>query len=463
MSVFYQIAKNTFRESLREPIYLLLLLSALAVIGIFPVFTMFAFREQIKLVVDSAMATTMVMGWLVAVLTASHAISREIENGTALLLLSKPVERPVFILAKIAGVLLALTVFSVLCSIAAVVSVRVAKDQFQLDNTVMAVYFGVLALGVLVGGVHNYVTRSSFPMAAVTALLVLFPVMAAVVAIIPVAGERVGLSTETVPALVLILFSVWAMGSLATALSTRFSLVSNLLLCMTLFIVGLMSDFVLGRHAREAWSDTVPRGTAPLWMSSYTFAPTETLPVGRWSRPEPVDDGRVFTVWTAAGTPAPLSPLGSQPEAAWRDVGGWVDDVRDLAGAAVHMARYDAATGQWDIRRIAGERGQVRADAADRSFTAISFRRSVHRPRTPVGGTHASPSPHPGSRLASVVYACVPNWQLFWMADALAAKQSIPLSYVVIAGLYAVLVVGFFVLLAVALFSQREVGTQALT
>jgi len=57
-AALYQIAKNTFRESVREPIYLLVLLSALCLIGIYPIFTLFVFREQVKLVVDSAMATT---------------------------------------------------------------------------------------------------------------------------------------------------------------------------------------------------------------------------------------------------------------------------------------------------------------------------------------------------------------------------------------------------------------------
>jgi ABC-type transport system involved in multi-copper enzyme maturation permease subunit len=212
LTSLYQIAKNTFRESLREPIYLLLLLTALGLIGIFPVFTMFVFREQIKLVVDSAMATTMVIGWLMAVLCASHAISREIENGTALLLLSKPVKRPAFIVAKILGILAALSVFWLLCALAALISVRVAKDQFRLDNTAMGIYFGVLALSMIIAGVHNYVTRSSFPMAAVLTMLVLFPLMAVGIYYLPVAGERVGFSMETVPALVLILYSVWVMG-----------------------------------------------------------------------------------------------------------------------------------------------------------------------------------------------------------------------------------------------------------
>jgi len=65
--------------------------------------------------------------------------------------------------------------------------------------------------------------------------------------------------------------------------------------------------------------------------------------------------------------------------------------------------------------------------------------------------------------VASVLHACLPNWQLFWMADALAAKRHIPAAYVAFGGLYAVLVVAFFMLLAVALFWQREVGSQAVT
>jgi len=463
LTSLYQIAKNTFRETLREPIYLLLLLTALALIGIFPVFTMFVFREQVKLVVDSAMATTMVIGWLVAVLSASHAISREIENGTALLLLSKPVQRPVFIIAKIVGILAALAVFWLLCALAALISIRVAKDQFRIDNTAMAIYFGVLALSMILAGIHNYVTRSSFPMAAVLALLVLFPLMTVGIYHLPVGGERVGLSMETVPALVLILYSVWAMGSLATALSTRFGLVSNLLLCCVIFLGGLMSDYLFGRHAREVWSDSVPRGGGALWMSSYSFVPTEVLDVGRWSVPERLDTAERFIVWSAAATPSRLPMLGSRPAEVWRDSAEWVRDPADLREAPLYLGRYDAAALTWETLRIAGEAGAPGAAPADAAFTSHVFRRSAHRPRVPAGGTYREPRPAPGSRVASVLHACLPNWQLFWMADALAAKRPIPAAYVAFGGLYAVLVVAFFMLLAVALFWQREVGSQAVT
>ncbi len=314
----YQIARNTFREGVREPIYLLVLLAALVLIGTFPIFTMFVFREQVKLVVDSAMATTLILGWVVAVLSASHSIAREIKNGTALLLLSKPVRRPVFIIAKIVGILLALTVFCVLCSLATLIAVRIAKDQFRLDNTAMAIYFGAIALSCAIGGAYNYVTRASFPMAAVAAMLCVLPIATAIIHWVPVEGEHVGYSWEVVPALVLVTYAVWAMGTLATALSTRFDLVSNLLICAVIFAVGLMSDYLLGRFAEKSW-------------------------------------------------------------------------------------------------------------------------------------------------IVAALYAAIPNWQLFWMADALAAKKSIPFEYVCLGGAYIVLFVALFVLLAVLMFWRREVGEQSLT
>ena len=110
----YQIAKNTFRESLREPIFLLILLSALVLIGLYPILTLFVFFAQEKLVVDSSIATMMVFGWGLAIMLASNSLSREIDNGMALLLLSRPVQPPVFIIAKILGGMAALPGFRLL-------------------------------------------------------------------------------------------------------------------------------------------------------------------------------------------------------------------------------------------------------------------------------------------------------------------------------------------------------------
>ncbi len=456
----YQIAKNTFRECVREPIYLLVLLTALVLIGVYPIFTMFVFREQIKLVVDSAMATTLVFGWVVAVLCASHAIAREIDNGTAMLVLAKPVNRTVFIVAKIVGVLLALTLFCFLTGLATLISLRVAKDQFWYDNTAMAIYFGSLSLSFIVGGLHNYVSRSSFPMATVVSMLIFFPLAAIIIYFLPTGKEQetVKYSWEVVPALVLITYSVWAMGSLASALSTRLGLVSNLLLCSVIFVMGLMSDWLLGRHTREVWTDSVPQGRQTLWISEYAFVETERVDVERWTLPAAVDKERRFVVWSDQNSPGRLPQLGTDPEAVWNDGEGWTRSLEALDDRPVFMGLYDKESLTWEQRRVADEDAFADTSKVGTPFTSYVFRRSVQRPRVPSGGTYQRPYPRGGSAIASVLYACVPNWQLFWLADALAAKKQIPLRYVALGGVYVVLVISFFLVVAVGLFWRREIG-----
>ena len=460
-TVLYQVAKNTFREALREPIFLLVLLSALSLIGMFPLFSMFVFRVQERLVTDSAMATTMLFGWGIAVLISSYAISREIDNGTALLLLSKPVQRPVFIIAKILGIVGAVTVFWFLTAVATLISLRVAADQFRFDEPLFYAYFGALLLGLIFAGIHNYVNHSSFPMMAVLFLCALLPLVAVLGNFLKYEGERPGLSWYIVPGLLLILFSVWAMASLATTLSTRFNLISNLLLCSVLFLVGLMSDYLLGRHVRENWYDTVPAGRGELWMSSYTFAPTE-MGVRRWKQPERVDGGETFIVWSDAERATPLPDMGTNPKANWNDGQGWKNDVNALDAQPNWMATYDSEKHTWDIVRIQNERSTVKADAEgmDARFTSYVFRRSVNPPRTPYGGTYYSPVPDPGSMVATGLYAVIPNWQLFWMADALAQKTAIPAEYVFYGLAYAVVMIAFLMIVAILLFGTREVGNQ---
>ena len=148
---FFRIADNTFKESIREPVYFLMLLCALVLIAHFPSMALFVFFEQLKLVVDSSMATSLFFGLLCAVLCASNTVSRELRNGSVLLLLSKPVARPVFILAKIAGIVVAAGLFSLICNISSYISIYIAQDQFRLDMGAYAVFMIILGVGCVAG------------------------------------------------------------------------------------------------------------------------------------------------------------------------------------------------------------------------------------------------------------------------------------------------------------------------
>jgi hypothetical protein len=63
-----------------------------------------------------------------------------------------------------------------------------------------------------------------------------------------------------------------------------------------------------------------------------------------------------------------------------------------------------------------------------------------------------------GAVWAKVVYTVVPNWQLFWLADALQGTREIPTAYIERAFLYMVCYLVAALALALALFENRELS-----
>ncbi len=265
---FFYVARNTAKETLREPIFLLLLGTAAALIGMFPSISLYVFREQIKMVIDSSMATTLLFGLFAAVVCASHAITREIRNGTALLLLSKPVPRWNFILAKIAGILFVLTIFVYVCNLASLIALKVAVDQFRLDYVTLYSYYGMIALAFAYGGLRNYLSAKSFSEEAVMAMTVLFTVCTLVFYSIntKVDPENSLPLPFVLPALLLLFFAVWAMGAISVTLSTRLDIIPNLILCSIVFLIGLVSDYYFGRHAGDSYVCAILYASIPNWQ-----------------------------------------------------------------------------------------------------------------------------------------------------------------------------------------------------
>jgi hypothetical protein len=240
----YSIALNTFKEALREPVYFILLSSAIALIGLFPSLALFVFREQTKFIIDSSMATTLTFGLAVAVLCASSTISREIRNGTALLMMSKPVSRLLFIISKALGIIAALTVFVFICSLASIFSVQVAADQFRLDFFTLFIYYGIIALASGIGAFRNFYAKKSFSESSVYAVCILLPLFTAAVQFLPVSKKLLPFPSELLPVLVLLFFAVWTMGAISVMLSTKLDMVANLTVSAFIFSIGLVSDYL---------------------------------------------------------------------------------------------------------------------------------------------------------------------------------------------------------------------------
>jgi len=61
-----------------------------------------------------------------------------------------------------------------------------------------------------------------------------------------------------------------------------------------------------------------------------------------------------------------------------------------------------------------------------------------------------------GLLVSKILYTLIPNWQLYWMADAIQQGQSIPVTYIFRAFLQMLCSVGWLLILAVVLFEDRE-------
>ena len=245
MSNLWRIAFNAFRESLREPVYFLMLLAALLLITHYPPAAIFVFSEQLKLVVDSSMATTLLFGLLVSILCSSYTVAREMRNGTVLLLMSKPIQRWSFVLGKILGIALAGTLFVAVCNFATFISVFIATDQFRFEMPLYFTMLGILALGCIVGMLANYLKACSFPEIATWATAALIPLFAVYCY---ATGEHPALGLrDLTKALILVNFAVVTMSTFAVVFATRLDMVSNLCLCTALFFAGLVSSYLFQR------------------------------------------------------------------------------------------------------------------------------------------------------------------------------------------------------------------------
>ncbi|HMP81312.1 MAG TPA: hypothetical protein PKA41_01245 [Verrucomicrobiota bacterium] len=265
------IAINAFMELVRQPVFLLLMTASSA----FEIFLAtpyyFALGEEPKLVTNSVLAVMLLSGLFGAVLSASSSLAREIRSGTALAVLSKPVGRAQFLLAKFAGVAAALTLMTYVNLVAALIASRMTFDAYgKTDLAAVAIFGGALAVAYLAGGFANYFLGRPFVSTATFGVVGMGTVAAFAVQF---THHEAGFAREAamdwrlVPAGILILFALWILAALALACSTRFDMIPTLVICSGVFLLGLMSDYLFGRPAErgEWWASVLYTGT-PNWQ-----------------------------------------------------------------------------------------------------------------------------------------------------------------------------------------------------
>ncbi len=380
MRQFVTIATNAFMELVRQPIFLLLMTTSV----VFEIFLAtpyyFAFGDEPKLVKNSTLAVMLLAGLLGAVLTASASLAREIRTGTALAVLSKPVGRAQFLLAKYAGLVLALALLTYVNLVGVLLASRMAFDAYgSTDLFAVGIFVLAVVLAYLLGGFSNYFLRRPFVSDAVFSLVLMVTLAFVVISFYDKEGKSqafaTGVDWRLIPAAVLILFALWILAGLALACSTRLDMIPTLAICSGIFLLGLMSDYLFGQRSEPVWrSDLRAEAGNPRWAERQKAMLREMADKYDQDRNGKVDESELAAV---SG-----------------------DDQSKLARAGMGRAWW-----------------------------------------------------------ASVLYRVTPNWQLFWLADALdAGKSTFHWGYVGKAFAYVLGYVGAALAVAVMLFEERELS-----
>jgi len=199
------VAIGTAKEAISQPLFLVLTVAGGVALVVFIVIPYNTFGEDVKILTDSGLTTIMVLGIVFAVWTASTGVSDEIEGKTALTMLSKPVSRRQFVLGKYVGILWPLLVmFVVLGAILLVtISIKVVYDARETSNPTPN---WELCYDTMIGAV---------------------------------------------PGLVLAYLEAATLASIAVAISTRLSMLPNLIIVGAIYVIGNLLPQIVRSSAGE--------------------------------------------------------------------------------------------------------------------------------------------------------------------------------------------------------------------
>jgi len=256
MNKLFTIAKNTFIETLRQPVYAIIITAALLLLFISPSLAMYTMSDDNKLLRELGLSTLFLASLFIAIFSASGAVAEEIENKTIMTVLSKPVQRPIFIIAKFFGVSGAVGLAHYVCTIGLLMAIRHGVLESVNDThdwTVVGAAATAVSAAVLLSAFFNYAYDWNFSSTAILLLALLGTLCMVFLLFIDrnwqFAPQNNGINALDVYGSLLLLLAALVIVALAVALSTRFNIVVTLSACVGIFLLGLVSDWVFGRLA----------------------------------------------------------------------------------------------------------------------------------------------------------------------------------------------------------------------
>ena len=247
MTRLWAICRTTFLQTIRQPIYGVLILVTFAMLVINLSLSGYTFGSDQKMMENIGLSTLLVTGLLVAAFSAASALSREIEDKTALTVISKPVSRATFVLGKFAGVAAAVALAYYLCALVFLMVVRhqvrtAVTDPF--DWPVIVLGCSAMGAATLVALAGNLMFAWTFTSAGVWSATVLMSAAMGIITFVGKGWQIVpfghDIPVQLLVGMALMLLAVTVFVAVAVAASTRLGQVMTLLVCCGVFFLGSM-------------------------------------------------------------------------------------------------------------------------------------------------------------------------------------------------------------------------------
>ena len=142
MKSIWVIAKNTFREIIRDRILYGILVFALLLIGMSLVLGQLSFDEQARISVNFGFAGIQISAAIVSIFIGSSLVSKEIEKQTILTLLARPISRSQFICGKFLGLTCVVAVIA--AGLTGVLLILTLSMKVAVTETFFIAVFGIL-------------------------------------------------------------------------------------------------------------------------------------------------------------------------------------------------------------------------------------------------------------------------------------------------------------------------------
>ncbi len=287
----YTVAQNTFVETIRQPIYGVILLVTAIMLVLNVSLAGFTLDDDDKLLLDLGLSTLLLSGLFLSAFSAAGVLSREIDNKTVLTVISKPISRPVFVVGKYLGLLAALAIAFYLSTLVFILTLRhgvLQASSDPWDAPVLAFGSSSLLIALFVGAFRNYLYDKDFPTSVFVVLTPLLTLSVLLVAkfdkeweVIPFASAFVG--GQVIIAAGLVGLVVMVTTAVALAASTRFGQLMTLVICTGVLGLGITSDYAFGQYEETSTLAAIAYrlipNVGPFWIIDGLQAGTEKTAV----------------------------------------------------------------------------------------------------------------------------------------------------------------------------------------